>query len=36
MKTQITRVFINGRDVGPRNKHLDLYERFSNRPTAGK
>ncbi len=34
MKTQIARVFINGRDVGPRNKHLDLYERFSSRPTA--
>ena len=34
--TQITRVFIRGRDVGLRNKHLDLYERFSSRPTARK
>lgn len=36
LRTQISRVFINGRDVGPRNKHLDLYERFNSRPTAGK
>ena len=36
MKTQITRVFINGRDVGLRNKHLDLYERFSSRPMTAR
>src|SRR5690606_12198289 len=36
LRTQISRVFIKGRDVGPRNKHLDLYERFNSRPPAGK
>jgi imidazolonepropionase-like amidohydrolase len=36
MKTQFTKVFINGRDVGPQNKHTDLYERFSKRPTAAR
>jgi imidazolonepropionase-like amidohydrolase len=34
MKTQFTSIFINGRDVGLRSKHVDLYERFSSRPAA--
>ncbi len=34
LRTRISRVFINGRDVGPANKHLELYERFSSRPAA--
>jgi imidazolonepropionase-like amidohydrolase len=36
MKTQFTKIFINGRDVGLQNKHGDLYERFSRRPAAAK
>jgi imidazolonepropionase-like amidohydrolase len=32
LKTPVPRVFIAGRDVGPDNKHLALYERFSSRP----
>ncbi len=32
MKTQFTHIFINGRNVGLRSKHTDLYERFSSRP----
>jgi imidazolonepropionase-like amidohydrolase len=35
LKTPVPRVFIAGRDVGPDNKHLALYERFSSRPKAG-
>jgi imidazolonepropionase-like amidohydrolase len=34
LRTPLPRVFIAGRDVGPRNKHLDLFERFSSRPAA--
>jgi imidazolonepropionase-like amidohydrolase len=34
MKTQFTHVFINGRDVGLKSKHTELYERFSSRPGA--
>jgi imidazolonepropionase-like amidohydrolase len=34
MKTQFTHVFINGRDVGMKSKHTELYERFSSRPGA--
>jgi imidazolonepropionase-like amidohydrolase len=36
MKTQFTRVFVNGRDVGLQSKHTELYERFSKRPTGGR
>jgi imidazolonepropionase-like amidohydrolase len=36
LRTRITHVFINGRSVGLANKHLELYERFSKRPAAGK
>lgn len=32
MKTQFTHIFINGRDVGLKSKHTELYERFSSRP----
>jgi imidazolonepropionase-like amidohydrolase len=32
LRTPVPRVFIAGRDVGPDNKHLELYERFSKRP----
>ena len=32
MKTQFTHIFINGRDVGLKTKHTELYERFSARP----
>lgn len=32
LRTAPPRVFIAGRDVGPDNKHLDLYKRFSSRP----
>ncbi|MDP2320555.1 MAG: amidohydrolase family protein [Acidobacteriota bacterium] len=32
MKTQFTHIFINGRDVGVKSKHTELYERFSARP----
>jgi imidazolonepropionase-like amidohydrolase len=35
MKTQFTHIFINGRNVGLKSKHTELYERFSSRPTAG-
>ncbi len=36
MKTQFTHVFINGKSVGLKSKHTELYERFSSRPTGGK
>jgi imidazolonepropionase-like amidohydrolase len=36
MKTQFTHIFINGRNVGLKSKHTELYERFSSRPTGGK
>lgn len=36
MKTQFTHVFINGRDVGLKSKHTELYERFSSRPRGKK
>ncbi len=32
IRTPLPRVFVAGRDVGPDNKHLMLYEKFSNRP----
>lgn len=32
LRTPVPRVFVAGRDVGPGNKHTDLYERFSSRP----
>ncbi|HUE87341.1 MAG TPA: amidohydrolase family protein [Vicinamibacterales bacterium] len=32
LRTPVPRVFIAGRDVGPLNKHLELYERFGSRP----
>ncbi len=32
MKTQFTHIFINGRSVGLKSKHTELYERFSSRP----
>ncbi|MEW6322719.1 MAG: amidohydrolase family protein [Acidobacteriota bacterium] len=32
IRTPLPRVFIAGRDVGPANKHLDLYEKFASRP----
>jgi imidazolonepropionase-like amidohydrolase len=32
VKTEITRVFIAGRDVGTANKHLALYEKYIGRP----
>ena len=32
IRTPLPRVFIAGRDVGPDNKHLMLYQKFSNRP----
>jgi imidazolonepropionase-like amidohydrolase len=34
MKTQFTHIFINGRSVGLKSKHTELYERFSSRPTG--
>jgi imidazolonepropionase-like amidohydrolase len=34
MKTQFTHVFINGRNVGLKSKHTELYERFMSRPGA--
>jgi len=34
MKTQFTHIFINGRNVGLKSKHTELYERFSSRPTV--
>ena len=36
MKTQFTHIFINGRSVGLKTKHTELYERFSSRPTGVK
>jgi imidazolonepropionase-like amidohydrolase len=36
MKTQFTHIFINGRNVGVKSKHTELYERFSSRPTGVK
>jgi imidazolonepropionase-like amidohydrolase len=33
LRTPVPRVFVAGRDVGALNKHLELYERFSSRPT---
>jgi imidazolonepropionase-like amidohydrolase len=37
LRTALPQVFVAGRDVGPGNKHLELYERFSNRPApAGR
>ena len=32
IRTPLPRVFIAGRDVGPDNKHLALYQKFSSRP----
>ncbi|MFP5378790.1 MAG: amidohydrolase family protein, partial [Vicinamibacteria bacterium] len=32
LRTPLPRVFIAGRDVGPDNKHLRLYEKFAGRP----
>ncbi len=32
LRTPVPRVFVAGRDVGPLNKHLELFERFSSRP----
>ena len=34
MKTQFTHIFINGRNVGLKSKHTELYERFMSRPGA--
>ncbi len=34
MKTQFTHIFINGKNVGLKSKHTELYERFSSRPGA--
>lgn len=36
MKTQFTHIFINGRSVGLKSKHTELYERFSSRPGGVK
>ena len=36
IRTPLPRVFIAGRDVGPDNKHLALYQKFSSRPAATK
>ena len=36
MKTQFTHIFINGRSVGLKSKHTELFERFSSRPTGVK
>jgi imidazolonepropionase-like amidohydrolase len=36
LRTNLTHVFVNGRDVGPDNKHLALYQRFSSRPAAAR
>ena len=35
IRTPLPRVLIAGREVGPENKHLMLYEKFSNRPKGG-
>ena len=32
VRTQVTHVFIQGRDVGLANRHLALYEKYANRP----
>ncbi|MDP1568457.1 MAG: amidohydrolase family protein [Vicinamibacterales bacterium] len=32
LRTPLPRVFIAGKDVGPANKHLQLYEKFASRP----
>jgi imidazolonepropionase-like amidohydrolase len=32
IRTEVTHVFINGRNVGTRSRQLDLYERYSQRP----
>jgi imidazolonepropionase-like amidohydrolase len=36
LRTPVPRVFIAGRDVGPINKHSDLFERFANRPLPAR
>ena len=36
MKTQFTHIFINGKSVGLKSKHTELYERFSARPAGVK
>jgi imidazolonepropionase-like amidohydrolase len=36
MKTQFTHIFINGRNVGLKSKHTEMYERFSSRPAEVK
>ena len=36
LKTQFTHIFINGRSVGSKSKHTELYERFSSRPGGVK
>ena len=36
LRTPVPRVFVAGRDVGPLNKHLELYERFSSRPVPAR
>lgn len=36
MKTQFTHVFINGRNVGLKSKHTELYERLMSRPTGAR
>jgi imidazolonepropionase-like amidohydrolase len=35
IRTPLPRVIIAGREVGPDNKHLMLYEKFSSRPKGG-
>jgi imidazolonepropionase-like amidohydrolase len=32
VRTQVTHVFIQGRDVGLANRHRALYEKYANRP----
>jgi imidazolonepropionase-like amidohydrolase len=32
VRTQVTHVIIQGRDVGVANKHLALYDKYINRP----
>jgi imidazolonepropionase-like amidohydrolase len=36
IRTALPRVFIAGREVGPDNKHLLLYQKFSSRPSPVK
>src|SRR6185436_13244559 len=36
IRTALPRVFIAGRDVGPDNKHLMLYQKFSGRPAPSR